>query len=143
MEVILHLSLDIEEKLSRTLFEDYKDFKFLSNLRECFLEEGWGDLKLEFLGVLAISIYFARKEEVDKFIVSNKDVSRCWFEFLGKWNPCVYLSTRLAVVSISGLPFCSKARRLSLRCVVIGARFSTNYLKELGQDPSRNESFLP
>ena len=58
-EEIVHLNLpdDVKKTLECTLIGECKNFLFLGSLNESF-EEGWGDLKLEFLGGLAVCILF-------------------------------------------------------------------------------------
>ncbi|KAJ9558649.1 LOW QUALITY PROTEIN: hypothetical protein OSB04_013263 [Centaurea solstitialis] len=91
--------------LEGALAGECKNFDYLKNLVTCFQEEGWGDLKLSFIGGLSVCISFRNNEEAERFLVENKDIWSYWFSSsMGKWRSTGGTRKRLALVSILGLP---------------------------------------
>ncbi|KAJ9567792.1 LOW QUALITY PROTEIN: hypothetical protein OSB04_003758 [Centaurea solstitialis] len=78
-----------KNSLEGVLIGECRNFDFMKNLVKNFEEEGWGDLKLCFIGGLWVCIPFQSKDEAFRFLEDNKDVWICWFNSLGVWVPIV------------------------------------------------------
>ncbi|KAJ9557764.1 hypothetical protein OSB04_012378 [Centaurea solstitialis] len=106
MKEIINLNsiMDCSQSLNGLLFGVCKSFEFLKGLKDCFREEGWGDLALNFLGGLAVSIQFPSREVAETFVEENKSIWSCWLSKLHVWDSSVAVDNRLAAVHISGVP---------------------------------------
>ncbi|KAJ9560359.1 hypothetical protein OSB04_005519 [Centaurea solstitialis] len=108
--ISIQSSSQVKKILEGTLFGVCRSFGFLGRLKDCFKEEGWGDIRVELIGGLSVLAHFESKEEAETFLKVNRDVWSCWFKTLRAWDSTVRVVHRLVVITLRGLPslFCNQ-----------------------------------
>ncbi|KAI3523822.1 hypothetical protein L1887_02254 [Cichorium endivia] len=92
------------EMTKKMLIGEVKSFDLLQNIFDMPRVEGLFNIKLNFIGGMFVSLEFEKEESAVEFLEKAKSVWNNWFVKLFKWQDNFKISSRLASLTIFGIP---------------------------------------
>ncbi|KAL4572523.1 hypothetical protein LXL04_019302 [Taraxacum kok-saghyz] len=92
------------DKLQKSLIGEARNYDKLKHIQALVTAEGISDVKIYYIGGFNVQLEFASQNVAQNFKDNAKAVWKKWFSSLHDWDPKFCCNTRLASITIVGLP---------------------------------------